>query len=156
MSTILLITEILAPLERCFDLARSIDLHMASTGKTNEKAIDGVVTGLIGKGETVTWKAKHLGVYHRLTTLITEMDVPKSFTDEQQRGPFKKIHHRHLFEFKNNRTVMTDVFEFESPFGIIGKLFDMIYLRRYMYHFLSSRNAVIKRIAESEEWRNYL
>ncbi|MDQ3049102.1 MAG: SRPBCC family protein [Bacteroidota bacterium] len=145
-----------APNQRCFDLARSIDVHMASTGSTNEKAIAGVITGLICKGETVTWKAKHLGFYHKLTTLITEMEASQSFTDEQQKGPFKKIHHRHFFEFKNDRTIMTDVFEFESPFGIIGKLFDKIYLQKYLYRFLSSRNAVIKRIAESDEWRNYV
>jgi hypothetical protein len=63
MPKIELHTEIDAPIERVFDLARSIDLHMLSTSHTNEKAIAGKTSGLIGLGEWVTWRAKHLGFY---------------------------------------------------------------------------------------------
>lgn len=62
MPVIILTTTINAPIERCFDLSRSIDLHMASTTKTNERAIAGVTKGLINKGEQVTRLAKHFGI----------------------------------------------------------------------------------------------
>src|SRR5215467_10893054 len=48
MIQIELTTHISAPLERCFHLCRSIDLHMASTNWTGEKAVAGVTSGLIG------------------------------------------------------------------------------------------------------------
>ena len=54
MPTIYLTIEINAPIERCFDLSRSIDLHTLSTSHTNEKAIAGVTSGLIGLNEEVT------------------------------------------------------------------------------------------------------
>jgi hypothetical protein len=43
---------IASPPERCFDLARDIDLH-ALDGLTQARAVGGVVTGLIGPGEIV-------------------------------------------------------------------------------------------------------
>ncbi|WP_317038860.1 hypothetical protein [Chryseobacterium sp. Leaf405] len=70
MAILHLNTIINADIQTVFDLARDIDLHQKSTSKTNEKAIAGRVSGLIEEGETVTWKAKHLGLYQTLTTKI--------------------------------------------------------------------------------------
>jgi hypothetical protein len=47
-------------IEVVFNLSRSIDLHLISTAKTNEKAVAGVTIGLINLNETVTWEANHL------------------------------------------------------------------------------------------------
>lgn len=74
MPCISLTTEIKAPIERCFDLSRSIDLHVVSTSGTDEKAVGGRTSGLIEKNETVTWQAVHLGVKQNLTSLITEFE----------------------------------------------------------------------------------
>ena len=43
-------TQIDAPQERVFDLARSIDAHLASTEGTRERAIGGRTSGLIEMG----------------------------------------------------------------------------------------------------------
>lgn len=55
MPVITLDTYIQASREVVFDLSRDIDLHQISTRHTNEKAIAGKTSGLIGLGETVTW-----------------------------------------------------------------------------------------------------
>lgn len=55
MPVIIIETLIEAPIDRIFDLARSIDLHRLSTRQTNEQAIAGKTSGLISHGETVTW-----------------------------------------------------------------------------------------------------
>ena len=57
-----------------FDLSRSIDFHMESASKTQERAIEGKTCGLIELGETVTWEAVHFGVKQQLTTKITAME----------------------------------------------------------------------------------
>lgn len=44
---------------------------------------------------------------------------------------------------------MRDVFVFESPLGIIGKLFNWLILKKYMTQFLVERNKVIKDEAEA-------
>jgi ligand-binding SRPBCC domain-containing protein len=149
MTKIELSTRINAPIERCFDLARSIDLHMESTKQTGEKAIAGRTSGLIGLGETVTSQAKHLGIRQTLTSKITEFEYPNHFTDEMVKGAFKSIRHEHLFYALDNQTVMKDIFIFESPFGMFGELANFLFLGRYMENLLKKRNRLIKETAES-------
>ena len=154
MPLIYLKTEIKAPIQIVFDLSRSIDFHQESASKTREKAIAGRTSGLIELGETVTWEAVHFGVKQRLTTKITAMDAPHSFTDEMVKGVFKSIKHEHLFTEVNGITTMVDHFNFESPFGIFGKLFNAVILKNYMKRFLEIRNAAIKREAELQSVKN--
>lgn len=148
MSKIHLNTIINSEIQTVFDLARDIDLHQKSTFKTGEKAIAGRTSGLIELDETVTWKAKHLGVIQTHTSKITAMEKPYHFTDIMLKGTFKSFIHQHLFKTEGNQTVMTDILEFESPFGIIGKLFNHFFLKNYMIKFLIERNKLIKITSE--------
>jgi ligand-binding SRPBCC domain-containing protein len=145
MPVIELVTHINAPIERCFDLARSIDVHMASTRHTGETAIAGRTSGLIELGESVTWRAKHLGIWQTLTSRITELEYPNFFTDEMVEGAFKALRHEHYFYPVHDQTLMQDIFWFESPLGI---LFDLFFLKKYMLRLLKKRNQVIKELAE--------
>jgi ligand-binding SRPBCC domain-containing protein len=149
MPKIELTTYINAPIDKVFDLSRSIDLHMESTKQTGEKAIAGKTSGLIGLGETVTWRAKHFGIWQTLTSKIIEYDRLNVFVDEMVNGAFKSFRHEHRFTIERGQTVMRDVFEFESPLGFIGKLFNKLILTRYMTKLLLERNRVIKEAAES-------
>ncbi|MDR6404019.1 MULTISPECIES: SRPBCC family protein [Chryseobacterium] len=149
MSKIFIKTTIEADIKTVFDLARNIDLHQESTSKTNEKAIAGRVSGLIEEGETVTWRAKHLGFYQTHTSKIVSMEKPHQFTDVMLKGTFKSFKHQHTFTQEGKNTVMTDILEFESPFGIIGKVFNKLFLKNYLIKFLLERNNLIKTTAES-------
>ena len=156
MPTIHLTTFIAAPVQRVFNLSRSINLHQISTASTNEKAIEGVITGLINKHETVTWQAKHLFKTRLFTSKITEMQSPDFFTDEMLKGDFKSFHHQHHFKAAENGTIMIDLIDFESPYGIIGKIANRLFLRSYIENFLIKRNTVIKDYAETEKWKTIL
>ena len=148
MPIIRLQTEINSSIEHSFQLALSIDLHKASTAGTNEEAIAGVTSGIIGLNETVTRRAKHFGCYFIMTSKITALTTNVSFTDEMIKGPFKKLHHQHFFKNQGTTTLMTDVFEFEAPFGLIGKLAERLVLTKYLTRFLMVRNAYLKQEAE--------
>jgi ligand-binding SRPBCC domain-containing protein len=156
MSTIHLTTFIAAPIQRVFDLSRSINLHKISTAHTNEEAIAGVISGLISKNETVTWKAKHLFKTRLYTSIISEMQSPTFFIDEMQKGDFKSLKHEHHFKEIENGTILIDILHFESPYGIIGKWFNTIYLKNYLQKFIVQRNVVIKEYAETEKWKTIL
>lgn len=156
MPLITLTTTIAAPIEICFNLSLSIDLHMLSTASTNEVAIAGVTSGLIKKGETVTWQATHFGVRQQLTVRIEEVNSPHFFSDRMMKGAFKSMYHEHHFEVIGGKTVMTDAFNFESPFGVLGRLFNSLVLTRYMTGFLHDRNNMIKQFAEGDEWRRLI
>lgn len=110
-----------APKERVFDLARSIELHQISAGKTHEKAVAGRLSGLIELNEAVTWRAKHFGFYQHLTAKITAFDRPNHFSDEMVSGAFKRFSHQHLFESQpDGSTLMIDLFDYTSPPRLAG------------------------------------
>ena len=153
MPIIKLTTFIESSQEIVFDLSRSIDLHKISTPNTDEEAIAGKTNGLIGLNEWVTWKAKHFGIYQKLTSKITSFERPHSFTDEMQKGIFKSFKHQHIFKKTENLIEMTDIFEYKSPFGIFGQLADTLFLEKYMTEFLKERNQIIKEFAESDKWK---
>lgn len=156
MPLITLHTNIKSTPKIVFDLSRSIDLHKISTAKTNEDAVAGVTSGLIGLGEWVTWRAKHLGVYQQLTSKITEYSRPDYFVDEMQKGIFKRFKHQHLFKDLGDSTLMTDIFDYDSPLGVLGKIADIVFLKKYMTRLLLHRNQIIKNYAESGQWKNIL
>lgn len=141
-------TEIYAPADICFDLSRSIDLHLESMIGSQERAVAGVTSGLIGNGQEVTWEAQHFGRFWQMTARITEFDRPHRFVDEMVRGPFRSFRHEHLFTAQGERTQMTDVLHFRMGPVMAGRLADPIaflYLRR----LLVMRSTATKRMAEA-------
>jgi ligand-binding SRPBCC domain-containing protein len=155
MAVIRLEPEIAASPETCFDLARSVDAHMASAGASGEQAIAGVTSGLLGLGDEVTWRGRHFGIVQQLTSRITAFDRPSHFRDEMVRGPLRMLVHDHYFDAVSAGTRMRDVFEFAAPFGVAGRLADRIVLTGYLRRFLVQRAQVLKRFAESgkSDWQ---
>ncbi|HVX28420.1 MAG TPA: SRPBCC family protein [Parafilimonas sp.] len=156
MPTIELTTFIRSDIYVCFDLSRSIDLHVLSTTQTKEKAIAGRTNGLINLNEFVTWEAIHFGIKQQLTSKITEYNRPFYFRDEQQKGAFNSFLHNHYFEKKNDLVVMMDALHYTSPFGLAGKIFNALILTGYLKKLLVKRNQLIKEFAESGEWKKIL
>jgi len=157
MPTITIETLIEAPIERVFDLARSIDLHRLSTRQTHEQAIAGKTSGLIGPDETVTWRAKHFGIYQKLSVVITEFNRPFSFTDRMLKGAFDSMEHQHQFESVDaGNTLMRDIFTFKAPLGILGRIAEYTFLTASMEKFLVHKNKTLKQVAENEEWKAIL
>jgi ligand-binding SRPBCC domain-containing protein len=148
MPFIRLETFIDAPVELCFDLARDLDVHIASSGSTGERAVAGVTSGMVELGDTVTWEAIHFGIRQRLTSKIVAFERPGFFVDVMLRGAFKRWHHTHLFKAQAAGTMMIDEVDYASPLGPLGLLVDKLYLENYMRRFLLRRNAHIKKIAE--------
>jgi ligand-binding SRPBCC domain-containing protein len=156
METIQLATWIDAPIERCFQLSLSIDLHVASARKTGEQAIDGVTTGLIAEGESVTFEAGVFGMRLRHTSRVETLRPYSYFRDVMVAGVFQRFEHDHHFAPMDDGTRVRDEVRFSAKWGPLGRLATKLFVRRRLTAFLRERNAVIKRVAESEEWRKYL
>lgn len=151
MNQIKITTTIKAPIEIVFDTCRNIDIHQYSASKTNEKAIAGKTSGLINKGETVTWKGKHFGVYIQHESIISEMEFPIYFADEQLKGHFKSFKHEHIFIQNENQTIMTDILEYETPFSVFGKQFNKLILENHITKFIIHRNIILKELSENHQ-----
>ncbi|MEK5207296.1 SRPBCC family protein [Psychrobacillus sp. FSL H8-0510] len=138
-----------APVVVCFDLARNVDIHTITTAKTMEKAVDGVTQGLLEEGDTVTWEAIHFGIKQRLTAKVTHMKKSTVFVDIMVKGAFSSFTHTHQFIEEKGGTQMIDTFEYKSPFRLIGRVTDKLFLENYMTRFINSRAKELKRIAEN-------
>ncbi|MCP2638208.1 SRPBCC family protein [Microbacterium sp. HD4P20] len=115
-----------------FDASLSIDAHVRSMAGSREKAIAGVTSGSIGLGETVTWRARHFGVWFTMTSRISELHRPHRFVDEQASGPFRLFRHVHEFDAHGDGCRMTDEITVASPvFGVVAERLVLVpYLRR--------------------------
>ena len=145
-----------APQSRCFDLARSIEAHVQSTTATGERAIGGRTTGLLGLGDEVTWRARHLGFSQDLTSRITAFERPLHFRDSMVRGAFARFDHDHYFESVNGDTLLRDVFDYRAPLGPLGWLAERLFLTAYMRRFLLTRMRALKALAESDGWVRFV
>lgn len=139
-----------APIERCFDYARDMDIHTRTVWKhTREQAVAGVTTGRIGEGDTVTFEASHFGIRQKLTSRITEYNRPYLFVDQMEKGAFKSMRHEHSFtRIDEQTTCMRDTLRFEAPLGVLGWIAERAFLKRYMLAFLKSRNFKLKALLE--------
>jgi ligand-binding SRPBCC domain-containing protein len=136
----------LAP-ERLFDLARDITAHTDSMSRSRETAVGGIRSGVIGLGEHVTWRAWHFGLPLRMTSRITAMEPPQSFTDEQTRGPFRYFTHEHTFRPYGAGCLMIDRVSFSAPLGFLGQLVERLVLAAYMRRLIEQRNSYLQGIA---------
>lgn len=156
MPFIHLTTFIAAPPERVFDLSRHVSLHKQSMARNREEIIAGVRSGLMNKGDSVTWQAKHLFKKRILQVELTEMRRPEYFADEQVKGDFLSYKHEHYFKPVENGTIMIDQVRFETPHGMLGRMFNTLYLTSYMTRLITERNNHIKKAAEGTAWKQYL
>ena len=140
-------TESSLPPERLFDLARSVDAHVESQKGSGERAVAGVTSGLIGAGQEVTWRARHFGIPLTMTSRVTQFDFPRSFTDEQVKGPFRSFRHIHEFEATPGGCIMTDRVEFTAPFGPLGRVVERLVLRPYLQRLIRDRGHFLASIS---------
>jgi len=149
LPTISIETIIAAPIERCFDLARSVEAHVETSHFTDERVVaPGRLSGLLDLNDTISFEAVHLGIRQRLTARIVEMERPIRFVDEQVRGAFAALRHLHEFSAGAGGTLMRDTITWKSPLGPLGGFVDRLLLRRYLTSFLRRKQALLKKLAE--------
>lgn len=148
-STFRLVTHPDHSVERLFAASLNIDAHVASMARSGERAVSGVTSGQIALGETVTWRARHFGVWFTMTSRITALDEPHSFVDEQVRGPFRSFVHEHTFETDGVGTVMTDTVTLASP--VFGRLAERVVLVPYLRRLIRSRNRHLVEFSRHDE-----
>jgi ligand-binding SRPBCC domain-containing protein len=149
MPTITIETRIAAPIEAVFDLARDAGAHAASSAFTGERVVaPGRTEGLLELGDLLTFEGRHLGVRQRITVRITEMDPPRRYVDVGVRTALRALHHVHEFVEDGGVTVMRDVVTWRSPFGVLGRIADTLFVTRHMRWFVTEKQRRLKAILE--------
>jgi ligand-binding SRPBCC domain-containing protein len=156
METLKLSTWIDAPMERCFLLSLSIDLQVASARSTRDEASTGSSDGPIGDAEAMTLQGRHFRARWGHTSLIETLRPHSYYRDVMIAGAFRHFEHDHHFARMDDGTRMRDEIRYSTRWGTLGRLATKMFLRKRLKAMLIDRNAVIRRVAESQDWRRYL
>ena len=133
-----------------FDLELDVDVHAASLAGSGETASTPGGRRLLGPGDEVTFRARHFGVRWCMTSRVTAHQRPHRFVDEQVRGPFRSLHHEHLFEdLGDGRTRMTDRMAVSAPGGPLGALAARLVLAPHLRRLLRRRAEHVGALAEA-------
>jgi ligand-binding SRPBCC domain-containing protein len=82
----------------------------------------------------------------RWTTLITKYDAPAEFVDVQLKGPYSYWHHQHEFIARDGGTEIVDTVHYALPFGILGELVHVLFVRRTLDRIFDYRKGAIESI----------
>lgn len=152
MAVIELVTLVRCSVERLFDLELDMDAHSASLAASGETATTSTGRAVLGLGDEVTFRARHLGRTWTMSSRVTEYERPGRFVDEQVRGPFRSMRHEHLFDDAGDGIVrMTDRMTVTAPLGVVGGAVARFLLAPYLRRLLATRAAHMKVLAEQPD-----
>jgi ligand-binding SRPBCC domain-containing protein len=153
MYTVSETTHVNAPIDRCFLLGTSVKLVSRTLGM---HALERDETGLVQPNDRLIWHGWKFGFPQMHETLITAYDRPHYFQDSMGRGRFKRYQHEHTFTEIDGHTLLHDKIRFSLPLGWAGDIVAKTVVVPYIAGMLHRHLQLLKRVAETDEWRKYL
>jgi ligand-binding SRPBCC domain-containing protein len=144
-----------SPIERCFLLSTSLAIVQK---ELRMKPVAGRTSGLATAGDTIRWEGWQLGFWNFHVSRIPPetFDPPRFFEDRMIAGRFRSFAHSHRFEQTPEGVLLHDELRFTMPFGLAGWIVGRLIMVPHIRGLLRRRFHLLKRIAESDEWRRYL
>lgn len=87
-----------------------------------------------------------LGIPLKWQTKIIQVEHQKSFTDFQQKGPYKYWKHFHEFIPNEKGILMKDTVEYELPFGVLGNIVHSLLVKKKLNKIFDYRHQVLKQL----------
>ena len=87
-----------------------------------------------------------LGIPLKWQTKIIQVEHQKSFTDFQQKGPYKYWKHFHEFIPNEKGILMKDTVEYELPFGVLGNIVHSLLVKKKLNKIFDYRQHVLKKL----------
>jgi len=103
-------------------------------------------TQRLREGDRIQYVFRIFGIPMRWTTHITLWRDGEAFADLQERGPYRYWLHTHTFRQDGAEVEMTDVVEYELPFGLLGRLVGGRLVARQLEAIFSYRASVIAEV----------
>ncbi|MCO4292619.1 SRPBCC family protein [Solitalea sp. MAHUQ-68] len=86
-----------------------------------------------------------LGISLKWKTRITQVEFQKSFTDFQEKGPYKYWNHHHEFIPNEKGVFMKDTVDYELPFGFLGTLGHQVLVKNKLEKIFNYRFNVLEK-----------
>lgn len=101
--------------------------------------------GAVYPGMIIAYSVKPiLSIPVSWVTEITHVKELAYFIDDQRIGPYKLWHHQHFFNKVKDGVEMTDIVHYQAPFGIIGKLAELLFINKKVKSIFDYRNRVLE------------
>lgn len=84
-------------------------------------------------------------------TRISQVELNRSFTDFQERGPYKYWSHFHEFIPNSNGVLIKDTVDYELPFGILGNIAHRIFVRKKLADIFNFRYVVLEKMFNAKK-----
>jgi ligand-binding SRPBCC domain-containing protein len=79
------------------------------------------------------------GIKMKWITEITHLSEMKYFVDEQRVGPYKMWHHQHHIEVIEGGVLMTDIIDYQPPFGFLGSIANSLIIKSQLDEIFNYR-----------------
>ncbi len=84
-------------------------------------------------------------------TRITQVAFRKSFTDFQERGPYKLWNHYHEFIPNADGVLIKDTVDYELPFAFIGDMAHHLFVRKRLENIFNYRFQILEQLFNNEK-----
>lgn len=99
----------------------------------------------IYEGMIIDYKVSPLlGIPMRWRTRITQVNEGRSFTDVQEKGPYKRWNHFHEFIPNEQGVLVKDTVDYELPLGFLGQIAHKVMVRKKLQHIFDYRYQVLE------------
>jgi len=105
---------------------------------TNEQITEGMIIDYI--------VSPLLKIPLKWRTRITHVDINKSFTDFQEKGPYKHWNHFHEFIPNKEGVLMKDTVDYELPMGLIGDLAHRLFVKKKLEDIFNFRYEILDKM----------
>ena len=102
----------------------------------------------IHEGMIIDYKVSPLlGIPMRWRTRITQVEERKSFTDFQEKGPYKLWNHFHEFIPNEQGVLVKDTIDYALPMGFLGKIAHTLMVRKKLQHIFDYRHRILEQLS---------
>ncbi len=108
--------------------------------------LTGAGTVEMAPGTLIDYRMRVHGLPVRWLTRIEEWQPEERFVDRQLRGPYRLWHHTHTFQTHPEGTLMVDRVRYELPFGALGRLAHLGFVRRDLRRIFDYRRETVLRL----------
>jgi ligand-binding SRPBCC domain-containing protein len=96
-------------------------------------------------GSSIVVEINQLGLWMPWEISVEEVIPDRLLVDVQRgRGPFRSWRHEHRFEQRNGSTFLTDHIEYQLPFGPLGDIIDVLFMKFVQQRLFSYRHRKTK------------
>jgi len=146
-------TVVAAPIERCFALSTNLAVVEMTLAM---RPVSGRTEGAVVDGDTVCWRGWKWGLPHTHESSIEAYDPPRFFRDRMIAGRFAAFEHDHrLSRQGDGKVLLQDEVRFSMRWGAAGLMVGRALVLPHIRMLMRERFALIKRLAEGEEWQRY-